>query len=141
MVPETDHIIEIGIKIAKEGEITVTDVTIEIIGPITETIVGPEIEIVTDMAIGTTIDQTTEGTLVIKGMVIEAKIMIDLGIEAGGIGVVLGKVHNPEAVPETDMKIEGKAEMILVIETGPSQVLILFSCKYQQRQKQMLQVQ
>ena len=37
MVPETDHIVEIGIRIAiEEGEITITEVVIEIIGPITE---------------------------------------------------------------------------------------------------------
>ena len=121
MVPETDHIVEIGIKIAiGEGEITVTEVAIEIIGPITEAIVGPKMETVTEMTIGTIIDQTTEGTIVIKGMVIEVKIVVDLGTETGGIGVVLGKVHNPEAVPKTDTKVEGKAEMMLEIETGQS---------------------
>ena len=84
MVPETDHIVEISIKIAvEEGEITVTVVAIEIIGPIIEITVGPEIGTVTEMAIGTAIDQTTEGTIVIKGMVIEVKIAVDLGTETG----------------------------------------------------------
>ena len=69
MVPETGHIFKISIRIAmEEGEITVTEVAIEIIGPITEITVGPEIETVTEMAIGITIGQTTEGTIVIKGM-------------------------------------------------------------------------
>ena len=121
MVPETDHVVKIGIKIAiEEGEITVTDVTIEIIGPITEITVGPEIGTVTEMAIGTAIDQTTEGTIVIKGMVIEVKIAVDLGIELGGIEVVPGKVPNPGVVPKTDTKVEGRVEMMPEIGTGLS---------------------
>ena len=80
MVPETDHIVKISIRTAiEEIEITVTEVAIEIIGPITEITVGPEIGTATGMAIGKTIDQTTEETIVIKGMVIEDKITVDLG--------------------------------------------------------------
>ena len=121
MDPETDHIVKIGIiKAIEEGEITVTEVAIEIIGPITEITVGPEIGTVTEMAIGTTIDQTTEGMIVTKGMVIEIKIMVDLGIETGRIGVAPGKVPNPGAVPKTDTKVEGRIEMILEIGTGLS---------------------
>ena len=121
MVPETDHIVKIGIKITiEEGEITVTEVVIEIIGPITEITVGPEIGTVTEMAIGTTIDQTTEGIIVIKGMVIEFKIMIDLGTEIGGIGVAPGKVPNPGVVPKTDTKVEGRVENIPEIGIGMS---------------------
>ena len=121
MVPETDHIVEIGIKMAKEeGEITATDVGIEIIGPITEITVGPEIGTVTEMAIGTTIDQTTEGMIVIKGMVIEVKIAVDLGTEIGGIGVAPGKVPNPGVVPKIDTKVEGRVETIPEIGTGLS---------------------
>ena len=108
----------------REGEITVTEVAIEIIGPITEIIVGPDIGIVAEMTIGTTIDQTTEGTIVIKGMVIEIKIAVDLGTEIGGIGVVPGKVPNPEAVPKTDTKVEGRVEIILEIGTGLSPGLV-----------------
>ena len=121
MVPETGHIVKIGIKIAiEEGEITVTEVEIEIIGPITEIIVGPEIGTVTEMTISTNIYQTTEGMIVIKGMVIEVKIAVDLGTKTGGIGVVPGKASNLEAVPKTDMKVEGRVEIILEIGTGPS---------------------
>ena len=105
MVPETDHIVEISIKIAiEEGETTVTEVAIEIIGPIIEITVGPEKGTATEMAIGITIDQTKEEMIVIKGMVIEVKITVDLGTEIGGIGVVPGKVPNPAADPKTDMK-------------------------------------
>ena len=72
MVPETDHIVEISIKITiEEGEI-ITEVITGIIGPITEIKVGPEIGTVTEMSIGITIDQITEETIVIKDMVIEA---------------------------------------------------------------------
>ena len=47
---------------------------IEIIGPTTETAVGPEIETVTEMIIGMTIDQITEGMIAIKDMAIGTKI-------------------------------------------------------------------
>ena len=86
MVPETDHIVGISIKIViEEGGITATEVAIEIIGPIIEIIVGPEIGTATEMIIDITIGQTTEGMIAIKGMVIEAKITVDLGAEIGGI--------------------------------------------------------
>ena len=105
MVPEIDHIVKIGIKIAiEEGEITVTEEAVEIIGPITEITVGPEIGIVTEMAIGITIDQTTEGTIVILGMVIEVKIMVDLGTEIGGKGVAPGKFPTQEQFPKQIQK-------------------------------------
>ena len=53
-------------------------------------------------------------------MVIETKIMVDLGIEVeiGGIGVTPGKAPTPEAVPKTDTRIKGRVEMIPEIETG-----------------------
>ena len=92
----------------------------EIIGPITEITVGPEIGRVTEMAIGITIDQTTEGTIVIKGMVIEIKIMVDLGTEMEEIRLAPGKVPNAVAVPKKDMKVEGRVEMIPEIGTGLS---------------------
>ena len=116
MVPETDHIVEIGIKIAiKEGEIITTEVITGIIDPITEITVGPEIGTVTEMAIGITIDQITEGMIVIKDMVIEAKIVVDLATETGEIGVAPGKVLNLGAVPKTDMRVEGRVEMTIGI--------------------------
>ena len=58
--------------------------------------------------------------IVIKGVVIEAKITVDLGTEIGGIGVAPKKVPNPGAVPKTDMKLEGRVEMIPEIGTGLS---------------------
>ena len=121
MIPETDHIVEIGIKIViEEGETTVTEVAIEIVGPIIEITVGPEKGAATEMAIGITIDQTTEQMIVIKGMVIEVKIMVDLGTEIGRIRVAPGKVPNPGAVPKTDAKVEGRVETIPEIGTGLS---------------------
>ena len=119
MVPETDHTAEIGIKITiEEGGIIITEVAIESICPITEITVGPEKGAVTETAIGITIDQITEGTIVIKGMVIEIKIMVGLGTETGGIGVAPGKVPNPGADPKTDMKVEGRVGTIPEIGTG-----------------------
>ena len=93
---------------------------IEIRGPITEITVGPEIGTVTEMVTGIPIDKITEGTILVKGMVIETKIVADLGIEIeiGGIGVAPGKAPNQEAVPKTYMRIEGRVEMIPEIETG-----------------------
>ena len=107
MVPELEHIVEISIKITTEaGEIITTEVVAGIIDPVTK------------MVIGITIDQVTEGMMVIKDMVIETKITIDLGTEIGGIGVAPGKVPNLGAVPKTDTKVEGGVEMIIRIGTG-----------------------
>ena len=121
MVLETDHIVETSIKtaIGKE-EATTTEVVIEIIGPIIGIIVGLEIGTNTEMIIGITIDQITEGKTVVKGMEIETRIMADpeIQIEIGGIGVVPEKAPNPEAVPKIDMKIEGRVEMMPEIGTG-----------------------
>ena len=119
MVPEIDHIVEISIKITvEEGEIIVKEAATEIMGPITEITVGPEKGTVMEIAIGITIDQITEGTIAIRGMVIEIKIMVDLGTETGGLGVVPGKVPNPGVDPKTDMIVEGRIEMIPDIGTG-----------------------
>ena len=121
IVPETDHIVKISIKTTiEEGEIITTEVITGIIGPITEITVGPEIGIVTEMTIGIAIDQITEGTIVIKDMVIEAKIGVDLGTEIGEIGVTPEKVLNLGAVPKTDTKVEDRVEMTLGIGTGLS---------------------
>ena len=70
----------------------------------------------------TPIGPITKGKIVVKGMVIETKIMADLGIEIeiGGIGVAPGKAFNPEAVPKTDMRIEGRVEMIPEIDRSES---------------------
>ena len=107
-VPETGHIVKIGIKITiEEGEIITTEVVTGIIGPITEIAVGPEIGTVTEMAIGITIDQITEGTIVTKDMAVEAKIVVDLRTETEGIGVAPEIVLNLGVVPKTDMKAEG----------------------------------
>ena len=70
--------------------------------------VGPEIGAVTEMVTGIPTDDITKGKTVVKGMVIETKIMADPGIEIGGIGVAPEKAPNPEAVPKTDMRAEGK---------------------------------
>ena len=106
----------------REEEIAVIEVVIEIIGPIIEITVGPEIGTVTEMVTGIPIDQITEGKIVVKGMVIETKIMADLEIEIeieiGRIGIAPEKVPNPEAVPKTDTRIEGRVEMIPEIGTG-----------------------
>ena len=72
------------------------------------------------MAIGITIDQITEGMIVIKAMAIEDKIVVDLGTEKGEIGVAPEKVLNLGAVPKTDTRVEGRVEMTLGIGTGPN---------------------
>ena len=79
------------------------------------------------MATGTIIGQITEVKTVTKGMVIETRTTVDPGIEIeiGGIGVAPEKVPNLEAVvdPKTDMRIEGRIEMIPQIGTGLNQDL------------------
>ena len=121
MVLETDRTVETSTKATTgEGEITVTEVVIEIIGPITEITVGLEIGAIIEMVTGIPIDQITKGKVVVKGMIIETKIVVDLGIEIeiGGIGVAPEKAPTPEAVPKTDMRTEGRVGTIPEIETG-----------------------
>ena len=88
----------------------------EIIGPIIGIAVGPKIGTVTEMVIGITIAQITEGKTVVKGMVIETRTTADPGIEIeiGGIGVAPEKAPNPEAVvdPKIDTKTEDRVEMM-----------------------------
>ena len=108
MVLETDHIVETGTKITiGEEEITVIEVVIEIIGPIIEITVGPEIGAVTEMVTGIPTDQITEGKTVVKGMVIETKMTVaDPGIETeiGGIGVA------PEKAPQSRSSSQNRYE-------------------------------
>ena len=61
---------------------------VEITDPITETAVGPEIEIVTEMTIDMTIDQITEGMKAVKDIAIGTKIMVDPGTEMEEIEAV-----------------------------------------------------
>ena len=110
---EIDHI--------GEEETTTREVVTEIIGPIIGITVGPEIEI-TEMVIGTLIDQIIEGKTVTKGMVTETRTMSDPGIEIeiGGIEAAPEKVPSPEAVvdPKTEMRVGGRVGMIPEVGTG-----------------------
>ena len=96
------------------------EVAIEIIDSIIETTVGPEIGTVTEMVTGIPIDQTTEEKIVIKGMITEIMIGVEIEIEIGGTEAVPEKAPASEEVPKTDMKIEGRVGIILEIETGLS---------------------
>ena len=91
---------------------------IEIIGPITEKAVGPEIETVIEMIIGMTIDQITEGMIAIKDIAIGTKITVDLGTEMEEIEAAPGRVLNPRVVPKTNTRIEGKVGITTEIGTG-----------------------
>ena len=95
---------------------------VEIIGPITETAVGPEIETVTETNIGMTIDRITEGMKAIKDIAIGTKIAVDLGTEMEEIETVPGRVPNPGTVPKTDTKIEGKVGITAEIGLNLGQV-------------------
>ena len=82
-------------------------------------IVGPEIETITEMVVGTIIDQIIEGMIVTKGMVTEIRTTVGLEIEKGTeIGVVQEIVPNPEVAisPKAEMIIGGRVEMILEID-------------------------
>ena len=122
MVPEIGHIVEIDIKVTiEEGEIITTEVITEIIDAITEMTVGPEIGMVTQMAIDINIDQITEGMMAIKDTVIEAKIVVDLGRETEEIGVAPDKVLKlGGAAPKTGTKVEDRVEMIPGLRTDPN---------------------
>ena len=121
ITPEIGCIAEISIKTTTEEEETiVTEVRIEIICPITETAVGPGIETTTEMIIGMTIDQITEGMKAIKDITVGLKILVDLGTEIEEIEAAPGRVPNPGVVPKTDMGIEGKVGITTEIGTGLS---------------------
>ena len=93
-----------------------TTMVIETTSPITKIVVGPETETIIELGIGTTIDQTIEGTIVTKGM--ETEIRTTVGLEKGiEIGVVQEKVPNPEVEINligirVEMKIEDRVEII-----------------------------
>ena len=89
---------------------------IETTGPITEIVVVPERETIIEMGIGTTIYQTTEGTIVTKCIETEVRIMAGPGKE---IGVVQEKVPNLEVEIKIriEMKIEDRVEIIQETET------------------------
>ena len=114
ITPEIGHIAESSIKtITEEEETTAT----EIIGPITETTVGPETEMAIGMTIGMTIDRITGEMIATKGMAIETKITVDLGIKMKETEAVPGKVPNPGMDHKTDMGTEGRAETETMTET------------------------
>ena len=71
--PEIDHIAGTITKIIIEEKETtlVIEVVIETTDPITEIVVGVERETIIEMSTGTIIVQTTEGTVVTKGIGIE----------------------------------------------------------------------
>ena len=93
--PEISLIAGTSTKIIIEEEETTIEVVIETTGPITGIVVGPKTEIITEMGIGTKIDQTTEGIIVTKGM--ETEIRTTVGLEKGiEIGVAQEKVPNPK---------------------------------------------
>ena len=120
MVLETEYIVETGTNtIIGEEEITVIEVVIGITGPIIGITVVQERGTVTEMATGIPIDQVTGGKTVVKDMLIETKIVTDLGIETemGEIGVAPGKALNLEAIPKINTRTEGRVEMIPEIGT------------------------
>ena len=77
----------------------------ETTNPIIGIIVGPKTETITEMGIGTMIDQIIEEMTVTKGMEIEIKTAVGLekGIE---IGVVQEKVPNPEVAINLGIRVE-----------------------------------
>ena len=94
--------------------------TLGIVGPIIETTKGLETETVTEMIVGTTIDQIIEEMIVIKSMAIGTKFVVGLETEMEGIEAAPGRVSNPGAVARTDTRIEGKVETTTEMGTGLS---------------------
>ena len=113
--PETGLTVETGTKIIiQEEETTIIEVVIETADPIIGIIVGCKTETITQMVVGTIIDQITEGMTVTKGMVTEIRTMV--GLEKGtDIEVAQEKVPNPEVAinVRTEMTIGDRVEMIL----------------------------
>ena len=58
--------------------------------------------------------------IVVKGMAIGTKIVVDLGTKMEGIEAAPGRVPNPGAVPRIDTRIEGKVETTKEMGTGLS---------------------
>ena len=82
--------------------------------PIIGIIIGPETETITDMAVGTIMDQIIEGMTVTKGMVTEIRTTV--GLEKGKEeGVTQEKVPNPRVAVDfkTEMKVGDRVEIIL----------------------------
>ena len=97
---------------------------IETTGPITGIVVGPKTEIITEMGIGTIIDQIIEGMTVTKGM--KTEIRTTVGLEKKiEIGVVQEKVPNPEVEINLGIRVEmivgDKAEIILQSDLNQDQ--------------------
>ena len=112
--PEIGFIAETSTKIIIEEEETTIEMVIETTDPTTGIVVGPETETITEMEIGTIIDQIIEGMIVTRGM--EMEIRITVGLEKGmEIGVVLEEVPNPEVAINlrTEMIIGDRVEIIL----------------------------
>ena len=120
--PEIGLIAETRTKIIIEEEETTIEVVTGTIDPIIGIVVGPKIETITEMEIGTIIDQIIEGMIVTKGM--ETGIRTAVGLEKGiEIGVVQEKVPNPEVAisPKVEMIIGGRVEMILETDLNHDQ--------------------
>ena len=105
IVPEIGLIAETGIKITIEEEETTIEVVIETIDPTTGIVVGPETETITEMGIGTIMDQIIEEMTITRGMEIEigTRVGLEKGIE---IGVVQEKVSNPEVATNLGIRVE-----------------------------------
>ena len=122
--PEIGLIVETGTKIIIEEEETTIEVVIETTDPITGIVVGPKTETITEMGIGTIIDQIIEEMTVTKGM--ETEIRTTVGLEKGiEIGVVQEKVPNPEVEINLGIRVEmivgDKAEIILETDLNQDQ--------------------
>ena len=128
--PEIGLTAETGTKIIiKEEETTIIEVVIETTDPIIGIIVGPETETITEMVVGTIIDQLIEGMIVTQGM--ETEIRATVGPEKGiEIGVAQEKVPNPEVAINLKIKVEmtigDRVEIILETDLNqdPDQLLV-----------------
>ena len=77
--PEIGPTAETSTKIIIEAEgTTIIELVMEPTDPIIGIIVGPEAETITEMAVGTIIDQIIEGMTVTRSMVIEIRTAVGL---------------------------------------------------------------
>ena len=123
--PEIGLIAETSTKIIIEEEETTVEVVIGTTGPIIGIVVGPKTETITEMGIGTTINQTIEGMTVTKGT--ETEIRTVVGLEKGiEIGVFQEKGPNPDVESNligirVEMIIGDRVEIIPEIDLNQDQ--------------------
>ena len=121
--------------IIEEEETTIIEVAIETTDLIIGIIVGPAIEITTEIVVGTIIDQIIEGKTVTRGMVTEIRTTVGLekGLEIGEIGIAQEKVPQSRSSSRSQNRNESRRQSRSNTrnrDRSESGSRSSFSCKY-----------